>query len=166
MEIKKNIKLGAFGNGLKVQRLYKGQGISLYVILRSNNRIIAYSNVNPIPSYEDSGYFPCLINGGKNIRYMDGEGVFAFGIYGKNSRPYHNKRAKVELEDGSFSFLSDKGKLLKRKFEVATDFIYPGPSAKVVFQNEEGEYFIASNGNVLDLSFLNLRWFETVKEEL
>ncbi|MBQ8444474.1 MAG: hypothetical protein IJX25_03890 [Clostridia bacterium] len=137
-----------FANGLVAKASYEeGDKIS-FKIYSKGGRLFANTNMFPVNSYKDSGYFPCSVNGGKNVRFMDGNGLFCFGIYGKRTRGFVNHRALIERRDGTLTFLTDKGKELSINLKWASDFSYLDNKAQVIFAGDEDneKFFIDKSG--------------------
>lgn len=129
-----------FGDGLTVKRIVQTKkDYGEFAIYNKQGKRCAYTNVWPIKSFEDSGYFPCVVNKGQNVRFMNGHGEFCFEIYGLNTRGFFNKRAMIQrLKSNDFTFINEQGEELDLSLERASDFIYPGPRAKIVFIGAKG----------------------------
>ena len=109
---------GVFGNGLECKRI--GSYFSIY----KNKKLIAKSLkfTNPSSSYFHGGLFPVENPKGKGVVYMNGDGKIVTGVYGEKSTGFLNGFARVELADGTKTFMRMDTTLFDHRFSFATFF--------------------------------------------
>lgn len=138
-----------FGNGLKAVTAYEGAGKH---IIYKNDQKIAETSIPPFSSFEDSGLFLCEVEDGK-CRFMNADGEFCFGTYGKRTGSFHHGYARIQKDDGTLDFIDNMGKELGWKMKKATDFIFGNDKvafAEVRFEGAKNSCFITPQGEYIN----------------
>ncbi|MBO5394950.1 MAG: hypothetical protein J6A28_03495 [Clostridia bacterium] len=151
----KEIDVFKFGNGLKAVAAHANA--DAYTIYKHEEQV-AKTSISPLNSFHDSGYFLCDVEGGEKCRFMDGEGVFCFGVYGKRTGPFHNGYARIQKADGSYDFINKKGQELGFNLVNATNFVYQDGDqiiADVRFKGAKHHCFINPKGEIINQNGFN-----------
>ena len=141
-----------FGNGLTAKRDGNANSYTIY------NRFgveVGHTEFCPINAFEDSGckYFLCTVNGGKNRRFMDADGVFCFEEYGPRSASFTNGYARIQRKDGTYGFINLKGKDIGLVLADATNFVYKignMPVAEARFVGAKHDCYINPKGEIVN----------------
>ena len=145
-------KSAAFGNGLVAKR--DGQRNS-YTIYNKFGAEVGHTEYCPVGAFEDSGckYFLCTVNGGKNRRFMDADGVFCFEEFGAHTASFTNGYARIERKDGTYGFINLKGQDIGLVLADATNFVYKignMPVAEARFVGAKHRCYINPKGEIVN----------------
>lgn len=140
-------------------------------IIYRDGKKYAETDINPLASYEDSGYFMVFTGDKKAYRYCNGEGRMTTRIFGRHSGPFYNGFARVEIIDEgvkidpariragrshfSFARINKKGKfqLMRQRFSLAT-FMDDCGLGCVVLAGEKKFSYVTKKGHVLPYRFI------------